>query len=60
MAGALQKAILNIESLQTASKISTATTVQGTLIGQQVSNLMLQNIQLTQRIATLENKLNAK
>ncbi len=60
LAGALQKAILNIESLQTASKISTATTVQGTLIGQQVSNLMLQNIQLTQRIATLENKLNAK
>lgn len=59
LAGALQKAILNIEGLQTVSQMSTQSTVQSTLLGQQISNLLLQNIQLTQRVQALENKLNS-
>ena len=60
LAGALQKAILNIDGLQTVSQMSTQVTVQSTLFGQQIANLMLQNAQLTQKIQVLESKLNTK
>ena len=58
LAGALQKAILNIENLKELSQLSSSTTLKTSLLGTQISNLTMQNLQLQQRIKALENKLN--
>lgn len=58
LAGALQKAILNIENLKELSQLSSSTALKASLLGTQISNLTMQNLQLQQRIKALENKLN--
>ena len=58
LAGALQKAILNIENLKELSQLSSSTTLKTSLLGTQISNLTMQNLQLQQRLKALENKLN--
>ena len=58
LAGALQKAILNIENLKELSQLSSSTALKTSLLGTQISNLTMQNLQLQQRIKALENKLN--
>ena len=55
LAGALQKTIAKIEKLETAANLFTTTTIKIQLLGKQITNLKLQNLQLQQKINNLEN-----
>lgn len=58
LAGALQKSINNIENLKQISKLFSSSTIKTELFGTQIANLTMQNLQLQQKIQSLESKLN--
>ena len=57
LAGALQKAISNIENIKQINQLFSSTTLKSDMLGTQIANLTMQNLKLEQRIQALEKKL---
>lgn len=56
LAGALQKAITNIENIKQINQVSILASVKIDVLNQQITQLLINNMQLTQRVSALETK----
>lgn len=58
LAGALQMTIHKVEAMNSVNQLTALSSIRNQVLGKQISQLMLQNLQVQQRLTELESKVN--